>query len=339
MVNVWGIHMPESVGPDAIENNYIAIGWHEVGNIFELPADRNAYKDAVTVAYPEMKTGAVPVNAGVLFRYTHEIKAGDLVVFPSKHDRQINIGRFTGNTERGENVELAGNILPHRREVEWLGHFPRGDFSQAALYEIGAIITLFLVKNNTNEFLAKIDPSHKPPQAMDAEETPDDDSVTNFVSKQAEETTHDFVIRKIHAGLSGYEFEHLTAHILECMGYTARVSDKSGDGGVDVIAHTDELGFQPPIIKVQCKRITAQTGEPEVNQLLGTLGEGEFALFVNLGSYSRSARLLERNRAKLRLIDGEQFVELVLEHYNKMSARYRTLIPLRQIYVPDLIDG
>ena len=99
------------------------------------------------------------------------------------------------------------------------------------------------------------------------------------------------------------------------------------------------LDFQPPIIKIQCKRKTDQTGEPEVNQLLGTLGEGEFALFVNLGSYSRPAQLLERNRSKLRLIDGEQFVELILENYSKMSARYRTLIPLRQIYVPDIIDG
>jgi len=122
------------------------------------------------------------------------------------------------------------------------------------------------------------------------------------------------------------------------MGYSARVSEKSGDGGVDVIAHTDELGFQPPIIKVQCKRKTGSTGEPEANQLLGTLGEGEFGLFVNLGSYSRPARLLERNRSKLRLIDGDEFVELILEHYSKMSAKYRTLIPLKRIYVPDLMD-
>ena len=64
----------------------------------------------------------------------------------------------------------------------------------------------------------------------------------------------------------------------------------------------------------------------------------EFGLFVNLGSYSRPARLLERNRSKLRLVDGDQFVELILEHYSKMSARYRTLLPLKQIYVPDLLD-
>lgn len=78
-------------------------------------------------------------------------------------------------------------------------------------------------------------------------------------------------------------------------------------------------------------------GEPEVSQLLGTLGEGEYALFVTLGSYTRQARMRERNTARLRLIDGEDFVALVLQHYAKMSPRYRALIPLKQIFVPDPI--
>ena len=45
---------------------------------------------------------------------------------------------------------------------------------------------------------------------------------------------------------------------------------------------------------------------------------------------------MERNRAKLRLINGEQFVELVFEHYTSLSPRYRAMIPLKQIFVPDL---
>lgn len=61
-----------------------------------------------------------------------------------------------------------------------------------------------------------------------------------------------------------------------------------------------------------------------------------FGLYITLGSYSRSSIELERNRAKLRVIDGEQFVELVLEHYPKLAPRFRSIIPLKQIYVPDL---
>ena len=74
----------------------------------------------------------------------------------------------------------------------------------------------------------------------------------------------------------------------------------------------------------------------QVNQLLVALGEGEYALFVNLGSYTETAKLLERNKAKLRLIGGEQLVDLVLEHYDKLSTKYKTLLPLKQIYVPNL---
>ena len=40
--------------------------------------------------------------------------------------------------------------------VEWLGHFPRNDFSQSALMEIGAFMTLFLIRNHAAEFLAKV---------------------------------------------------------------------------------------------------------------------------------------------------------------------------------------
>jgi restriction system protein len=319
-----------------IDGGYVAIGWPGLGDIRAYP-DREAFKVALAAQAAEGHAGAVPVQAGVLFRFTHEMKAGDIVVYPSKHDRMVNIGRFTGQTSY---VEGDGDEYPNRREVEWLGHYPRNDFSQAALNEIGSYVTLFRIRRHAREILAKIGliPAQGAPAvtADVADDTADDDAATGSVSRQAEETTADFVIRRIMADLSGYRFEELVAHVLECMGYTARVTPRSNDGGVDVIAHMDALGFQPPIVKVQCKRVTSQTGSPEVNQLLGTLGDGEFGLFVNLGSYSRSAVELERNRPKLRLINGEQFVELIQQHYGKLAPRYRSLIPLKLIYVPDL---
>lgn len=335
--SIWGVHMGEHVGTRPIDEGYVAIGWQELGDLQQYP-DRDAFKAAIAKKIPEAKTGAQPVYAGILHRFTHEMQAGDIVVYPSKHDRIVNIGRLTG-----EFVHIADEVdeYPNHRRVEWLGQFPRSDFSQSALNEIGAYITLFLIKKHKHEFLAKIglgEAANAAEQDEDTadEATADDDTATVAVSRQAEVTTSDFVIRRIMAMMNGYEFEEFVAHLLECMGYTARVTQRSGDGGVDVIAHTDALGFQPPIIKVQCKRKTGQTPRMDVDQLLGTLGEGEYGLYINLGSYSRSAVELERNRAKLRLIDGEQFVEMVMQHYPKMSPRFRGLIPLKQIYVPDL---
>jgi len=294
---------------------------------------------AILEKIPDAKTGALPVYAGILYRFTHEIQAGDLVVYPSKHDRMVNIGKLTGELVH---ITDEKDEYPNHRGVEWIGHFPRSDFSQSALNEIGAFITLFLIQKHRHEFLAKIgygepiDAAALEEQDGAEEASTDDDTATVAVSQQAEVTTSDFVIRRIMAMMNGYEFEEFVAHLLECMGYTARVTQRSGDGGVDVIAHTDALGFQPPIIKVQCKRRTSQTSRMDVDQLLGTLGEGEYGLYINLGSYSRGSVELERNRSKLRLIDGEQFVEMVLQHYPKMSPRFRGLIPLKQIYVPDL---
>ena len=336
MTVVWGIHMPEEIGAEAIDDGRVTIGWSEVGDLSKLPADRAAIKAAIAAAYPDKKQGAIPVEAGVIYRFVHGIQPGDYVIYPSKHNRMVNVGRFTGEFVYDGETTGDDDHKPNSRKVEWLGNFPRSDFSQSALYEIGSFLTLFKVKSHAAEFLAKVDPTV--PAATDEDEhlTPDDDSVSSTVTRQAEETAQDFVIKRIHTQLSGHEFEEFIAHLMECMGYTVRVTQKSGDGGVDVIAHNDKLGFEPPIIKVQCKRTTNQINEPQVRELLGTLVEGEYGLFVTLGAYDRKARMSERNLSKLRLIDGEELVELVVKHYSQLSPRYRTMIPLRQIYVPDL---
>ena len=52
--------------------------------------------------------------------------------------------------------------------------------------------------------------------------------------------------------------------------------------------------------------------------------------------WEEAALEVERSRPKLRLIDGETLVEMVLRHYPALSPQYRALIPLKQIYVPDL---
>jgi len=332
---VWGVHMGEHVGNRPLDEGYVAIGWSALGDPRQY-ADRETIKAALAEHYPDKKAGSRPVDAGILYRFAYEMQAGDIVVYPSKHDRMVNIGRFTGTFDH---IADDPDDYPNHRGVEWILHLPRNEFGQSVLNEIGAFITVFLIQRSADTFLGKLGVSGSAgvmPEDEPAVEVEDDDTATVAVSKQAELTTGDFIIRQIMTKLSGYEFEGFVAHLLECMGYTARVTQRSNDGGVDVIAHRDKLGFEPPILKVQCKRKTDQTPRPEVDQLLGTLGEGEYGLFIGLGSFSRQSVELERNRPKLRLIDGEQFVELVIENYSKLSPRYRTMLPLKQIYVPDL---
>lgn len=333
---VWGVHMDRTVGTKPVDDGYVAIGWPQLGDLSQIPPNREAFKAAVRRAFPDAKEGSIPVQAGVLYRFLHELKEGETVVYPSKVDRMVNLGSVSGpyRYDPRSNPEY-----PNQRPVKWLKHLPREEFSQAALYEIGSFITLFSVRQHADEFLAARQGLAVPTQSDHIEDEGDDDTVTKAVSFKAEETAQDFVIRQLKTGIDAYQFEAFIAHLLECMGYHARVTTKSADGGVDVIAHKDELGFEPPIIKVQCKQVTNTIGRPEVAQLLGHVADGEHALFVALGSFTRDAKELERAKANLRLVDGPQLVELIYDHYDQFEPRYQSLLPLKRIFVPSLSNG
>jgi restriction system protein len=320
---VWGIHITGVEDDAPIAGNYISIGWHEMGDVSGVPANRDAFKAAYSAAYPTAKPGAIPVSAGSIYKFVHEMKVGDIVVYPSRHDRVINIGRVAGAYYY---VATPGEVYPQRREVEWLRHIGREKFPQSALYEIGSAITLFRVTTHAEVFISALEGDVEPSS------TDSDDATAAAIAEQFEESTEDFIIKRLKDAQTAYEFEHFVAHLLQCLGYHARVTKSSGDGGVDVIAHRDELGFEPPIIKVQCKQTLGTSGRPDIQKLIGAIEPGEMGLFVTLGSFSPDARVYEQSKPNLRLIDGRTLVELIYAHYEQFAPKYRALLPLKRTY-------
>jgi restriction system protein len=208
----------------------------------------------------------------------------------------------------------------------------RAQFSQPALYEIGSAITLFQVGNNSDEFLAALNGA--PFRAAEV-----DSASAAEIAVQADESVEDFVIKRLKNNLSAEQFEHFIAELLRCMGYYARVTPHTGDGGVDIIAHRDELGFQPPIIKVQRKQTLSTIGGPAVQQLLGAIQSDENALFVSLGDYSSDAVRIERAKSNLRLIGAVDLVQLIFNNYERFEPRFKTLLPLKRSFTPSAISG
>ena len=102
---VWGIHMEWDDGTGSQDTKDIAIGWEALGDLNALPAQRDAFKEAFAKAYPADKAGAVPVKAGILFRFTKEMMVGDIVVYPSRSDRLVNIGIVEGNYTFSPNID------------------------------------------------------------------------------------------------------------------------------------------------------------------------------------------------------------------------------------------
>lgn len=338
-MTVWGVHsdQPEL---DLVGNGFVAIGWDDIGDLTELGPDKDELKGRIAAARPWAKAGAIPVWAGVLLRFRYEMQIGDLVIYPYKPDSTLNFGRITGDYYYEASAEQHRN----RRKVEWVKTgVPRAEFSKGARYEVGSAVTLFRVKTHDKEFVDFV-AGNKPPTAASpasapavsvdqaaaqAEEEPN--------AERIEEYTRDFVIETLLRELDGPRFEHFVAHLMEAMGYRAQVTPASGDGGVDVIAHRDPLGLEPPIIKIQCKRVVGGIGAPEVQKLTGSLAPGgsELGLFITLGTFFRDAVHIGRTRQDLRLVNGNEFVDLVLEHYERLGSEWKRMLPLRRLYVVD----
>ncbi|WP_413208137.1 restriction endonuclease [Rhodospirillum sp. A1_3_36] len=321
---MWGLHMAEIAADLPIKQGFIGIGWPEMGNLADLPKNRDAFKARLAETHPTEKPGAVPVKAGVLYRFAHDMAVGDVVVYPSKPDRMVHLGVIEGGYVFHPTLL---NAYPHRRKVRWMRAMPRADFSQSALYEIGSAITLFQISTHADEFRAALEGQSTGADDVDAD-------TADEVSIQVEESTEDFIIKRLKTKMTPYEFEKFVAHLLTCMGYHARVTKQSSDGGIDIIAHKDELGFEPPIIKVQCKQTLEPIGRPKVQELHGAVELGEHGLFVTLGPFSAQARDFERSKPNLRLIDGNALIDLIYAHYERFDTRYKLLMPLKRTYIP-----
>jgi len=133
---------------------------------------------------------------------------------------------------------------------------------------------------------------------------------------------------------SPYEFQDLVAALLRAMGYhTPFIAPKGKDGGIDIIAYLDPLGAKTPRIKVQVKhKPDTAIGAAEVRALSGVLKTGDIALFVTSGTYTADARNAATTNDKfIRLIDGELFIDMWQEYYDKMTDEDKNRLPLKRI--------
>jgi restriction system protein len=326
---VWGIHAGKTGDADTLfmTKNVIAIGWHALGDLSKLQPDREAFKTAVGQKYPEKKPGAIPNNAGQLFRFVHEMQVGDQVVYSSKQTREVHIGRVEGPYRYDPKLEKG---YPNVRPVKWLKSNPRTHFSQGALYEIGSALSFFQVRNYADEFLAALEGRVTPPPVSK-------DETISLVAEDIEETTKDFILKTLSQELKGHPLAEFIAQLLNAMGYRTRVSPEGPDGGVDIIAHKDELGFEPPIIKVQVKSTEGSVGDPVVSALYGKVGSNEHGLLITLGTFTKEATNFARSKSNLRLIDGDELVGLILAHYEQFDSGYKRMIPLKRVFAPEVI--
>lgn len=319
---VWGIHTMDDFL--FLNKNVIAIGWKVMGNLEEIDPDRDAFKKKYVQVYPDAKPQSVANGAGMLYRFVHEAKQGDYVVFPSKFNREINIGiiesDYIYSPDEAEYVQT--------RKVKWLKHLPRTAFSQGALYEVGSALSFFMVKNYADEYLTALEATGKKVEVV-----ADDAEVVEKTAEDIIESTKDYILKELSKKFKGYDLEEFVADLLRAMGYRATVSPHGGDSGIDITAYKDEL---PPRILVQVKSGDSDIKETTIQSLKGAMREGDYGLFVTLANYTKNAQNYLHSTPIIRGINGTELVELILKYYDALSDKYRQMIPLQKVYIPNL---
>ena len=324
-IRVWGIHTKDD--GLFLKDKVIAIGWATVGDLSQIAPDSEAFREKMFKCYPEASKQSIATNTGQLFRFVHEMQVGDYVVFPSKADRMINIGRVESEYYYCPDALNDTYQYVNRRKVNWIKHFPRTMFSQGALYEAGSALTIFMIKNYSDEYISSLDKGFSKSSFTEIDE---DESVA-ATADEIIQSTKDFVIKELSRQLKGYDFEEFVADLLRAMGYKATVSPKGGDSGIDVIAYKDEL---PPRITVQVKSKDGDISESTLQSLKGAMMPGDYGFFITLSDYTKNARKFLTANPIIRGINGTELVDLILKYYEKLSDKYQRIIPLEKVYIP-----
>ncbi|MBR7008434.1 MAG: restriction endonuclease [Ruminococcus sp.] len=320
-IRVCGIHtLDDNL---FLKENVIAIGWEEIGDLNKIAPDREAFKKKYIETFPNDKKMKVATSAGMLYRFALEVQIGDYIVFPSKINREINIGTIESDYIYNPDEE----VYVQQRKVKWLKHLPRTVFSQGSLYEIGSAMSFFSVKNYADEFLAALDKDFKANYSSYS----NDDETVAATADEIIENTRDYILKVLSRNLKGYALEEFVADLLSAMGYRTTVSQHGGDSGIDITAYKDEL---PPRILVQVKSQDGDIKETTIQSLKGAMREGDYGLFVTLSNYTKKAQKYLDSTPIIRGINGKELVELILKYYDNLSEKYRKMIPLKMVYIP-----
>lgn len=108
-----------------------------------------------------------------------------------------------------------------------------------------------------------------------------------------------------------YSFEILCAHLYEQVGWSAEITPKTGDGGVDVF-----ISRQGETKVVQCKRLTGgKVGVGVIRDLFGviTATRASGGILVTTGTFTDGA-IAWADGKRIELVDGTQLSSLIRQH-------------------------
>jgi HJR/Mrr/RecB family endonuclease len=116
--------------------------------------------------------------------------------------------------------------------------------------------------------------------------------------------------------ISPRDMELLVERLYRAMGYSARVTPQTRDGGIDVEALRDTVSDREKLA-IQCKHQTAVVGREVLQKLLGVISADptySAGVIVTSSEFSADARQFAQQNGRLRLVDRSALERLLAHH-------------------------
>lgn len=315
---------------DFKSGSFVSIGWAQMGDMGELKS-RDQFTKTVEKAYPDQRKMQVAVSAGQTYRFVREMKVGDRVLTYDSAQREYLVGTITGEYTYKPSPD---HPYPQVRTVVWQGVVKRDQLSVNTRNSLGAIATLFLLPTEAADEIERL-LSGSGGTAANGTKSEEEDTQVDLLYRDAQHKAKEFIKDRL-SKLEWDQMQEVVAGLLRAMGYKTRISPSGPDRGKDIVASPDGFGFESPRIVVEVKHRTGSTmGSQEIRSFLGGRHKDDKGLYVSTGGFSKDARYeAERASIPVTLMDLDDLVQALLEHYEKLDPDTQRLLPLRRLYWP-----
>lgn len=303
-----------------LDGNYVAIGWLINDDLTAIKSRDELYP-LYKKEYPnDISNVVIGQQVGQIARFLLEIKSGDYIITPAQDTEYI----YYGIIDTYYYAECTdGCPYPHRRKVSWhKTPIQRSQFSVPFQNTIRSSLTVFSISHKKNFFTT----IGKPDLIPDSEKKTEFDYYTSVLNRILE--------------LDDKEFEILITHILNALGFEgSEHKGKVGDGGVDATGELNVANMAKIKLFVQAKRYKrdSRISANVVKALRANIPAGGQGAFITTADFQKQAKdiAVEQGFPRIGLINGEQLVDILAEHWNDIPIDFKEKLSLKVGLVPN----
>ncbi len=314
MANLWVVRAEGGKYTNSfLKGGYIGINYGITEDLSKVAAAEDIEK-IYRASHPQEESNIVVGNiVGQIKRFLFDIAPGDYVITPESTTDKLYYAKVAGDSKYYFAGVNDGCPLVHRRKVEWAKKpLLRTEFSVPFQNTIRSLQTVFSV-SQVDEFLVAI-------------------------GEKAYETSHHYDPYRVVLGqvleLSPKEFEILVGHLLTALGFEgSEVVGRPGDGGVDATGVLNASNLAEIKIFVQAKRykLDSKISASVVKELRSAIPFGGQGAFITTADFQKGALDVAQapGFSRIGLINGNQLVDLLVEHWSDIPAEFQERLGLK----------